>query len=200
MDWHVIVQSVIAMLVITSPPDPAKILLFNSIIEEQVLNRTKSALKVAVIVFCILGGAALGGDQIAKWMGIDLNAFSVVGGIVVAGMGFEMLYGGGVSKTHTLHCSERPLSCRKSTSDLQYLLHGSARGCTLQVCPRLRVLRRSGFVMNVCYVMCTRVQGHGEHACCCGDALLMMCGNWKTCCWHRTSVTRCVTPKRVGGM
>jgi multiple antibiotic resistance protein len=99
LNWQVVVQSVIALLVITAPPDPAKVLLFNSIIEEQGLNRSRSAMKVAIIVFCILGGAAFGGDEIAKLLGIDLNAFSVVGGIVVAGMGFEMLYGGSVSKT-----------------------------------------------------------------------------------------------------
>lgn len=99
IDWQIIIQSIVAMLVITAPPDPAKILLFNSIIEKQGLNRTAAALKVATIVFLILGGAALGGEELARLLGIDLNAFSVVGGIVVAGMGFEMLYGGGVSKT-----------------------------------------------------------------------------------------------------
>ncbi len=99
MDWQFLTQSIIAMLVITAPPDPAKILLFNSIVEESGASRTASALKVAVIVFCILAGAALGGAELAKLMGIDLNAFSVVGGIVVAGMGFEMLYGGQTSKT-----------------------------------------------------------------------------------------------------
>ena len=99
MDIFALVQAVIALLVITAPPDPAKILLFNKMIEEANLPRSKSAIKVALIVAAILGGAALGGAQIAKLMGIDLNAFSVVGGIVVAGMGFEMLYGGAVSKT-----------------------------------------------------------------------------------------------------
>ena len=55
-------------------------------------------MRVASIVGLVLGGAALGGAQIAGLLGIDLNAFGVVGGVVVAGMGFEMLYGGEPSK------------------------------------------------------------------------------------------------------
>ena len=99
VDIQFIVQSIIAMLVITAPPDPAKILLFNSIIDRSGSSRVSAASRVSLIVLGILGGAALGGAQLAKLMGIDLNAFSVVGGIVVAGMGFEMLYGGAPSKT-----------------------------------------------------------------------------------------------------
>ncbi len=98
MDFNFIIQSVVALLVITAPPDPAKILLFNSIVAGAGLNRTQAALKVALLVALVLGIAALGGAHVATWLGIDLNAFSVVGGIVVAGMGLEMLYGGKVSK------------------------------------------------------------------------------------------------------
>ena len=108
MNLESIVQAVIAMLVITSPPDPAKVLLFNSILDDGNQNRMSAALKVAVIVFCILAGAALGGGQLAQLLGIDLNAFSVIGGIVVAGMGFEMLYGGKPSKTQGKNPVDNP--------------------------------------------------------------------------------------------
>ena len=98
MDLNVLAQAVIALLVITAPPDPAKLIIFNAVISRTGRSRTSAALQVAMVVMCTLGGAALAGAQVAELMGIDLNAFSVVGGVVVAGMGFEMLYGGMVSK------------------------------------------------------------------------------------------------------
>jgi multiple antibiotic resistance protein len=57
-----------------------------------------AALQVSVTVLFVLGVGAVAGAEIAELMGINLDAFSVVGGIVVAGMGFEMLYGGAPSK------------------------------------------------------------------------------------------------------
>ena len=98
MDLNFLAQAVIGLLVITAPPDPAKLIFFNSIIARKGTPRAAAALQVALVVLLVLGGAALGGAEVAELLGIDLNAFSVVGGIVVAGMGFEMLYGGGPSK------------------------------------------------------------------------------------------------------
>ncbi len=98
MDLDFYLQAIIALVVITAPPDPAKLIFFNSIISKTGKSRAAAALQVAFVVFLVLGGAAVGGEQVANLMGIDLNAFSVVGGIVVAGMGFEMLYGGATSK------------------------------------------------------------------------------------------------------
>ncbi len=98
MDWQDLVQAAVAMIVITSPPDPAKILLFNTTIEQQDRPRTQSALFVATVVFGILIGAALIGRPVLSLLGINLDAFQVVGGAVIAGMGFEMLYGGAPSR------------------------------------------------------------------------------------------------------
>jgi multiple antibiotic resistance protein len=98
VDWNFLAQSIIAMLVITAPPDPVKLLFFNSIIARKGTPRTAAALQVAITVLIVLGVGALAGAQIAQLLGINLDAFSVVGGIVVAGMGFEMLYGGAASK------------------------------------------------------------------------------------------------------
>ena len=117
MEIQSMIQAVIAMLVITAPPDPAKLLLFNSLVAENESSRVGSATKVALTVMLILGGASLGGAQIAKWMGIDLNAFSVVGGIVVAGMGFEMLYGGSISRTQGR--DQRGSSSTEESSDAE---------------------------------------------------------------------------------
>ena len=36
LDLNFLIQSIIAMVLITAPPDPAKILLFNTTIEQQV--------------------------------------------------------------------------------------------------------------------------------------------------------------------
>ncbi len=99
MDWYVLAQSIIGLLVITAPPDPVKLVFFNSVVAEKGLSRSTAAFRVAAVVFVVLGVSAVAGKQIFQLIGIDLNAFSVVGGIIVAGMGFEMLHGGTQSKT-----------------------------------------------------------------------------------------------------
>ncbi len=93
------VQATIAILVIVNPIDPVKVVIFNDVIARQGLDRSKAALKVALIVFGILGVMALVGRELLDLLGINLGAFGVVGGIVVALMGFEMLYGGVSSRT-----------------------------------------------------------------------------------------------------
>ena len=54
---------------------------------------------MAFVTFCILGVVALIGRELLQLVGINLGAFGVVGGLVVALMGFEMLYGGTSSRT-----------------------------------------------------------------------------------------------------
>ena len=98
MDLSFLAQVIIGMLVITAPPDPIKVLIFNATIERDQMSRTAAAIQVAVMVFVILGGAALVGARVLGLLGIELDAFSVVGGVVVALIGFEMLYGGLPSK------------------------------------------------------------------------------------------------------
>jgi len=98
MDLNFLIQAVIAMVLITAPPDPAKILLFNTTIEQQGKARTASALLVAGVVLGILVGAALVGGPLLNLLGINLNAFSFVGGLIIFAMGIEMLYGGAPSR------------------------------------------------------------------------------------------------------
>lgn len=95
---EMIAQAIIAMLLITAPPDPVKLLFFNSTIARTGAKRTAAALQVAIIVLVILGISALAGRELLQLLGIDLNVFGAVGGLVVALMGFEMLYGGEASR------------------------------------------------------------------------------------------------------
>ena len=87
VDLNFYLQAVIAMLLITFPPDPAKILLFNTVIEKQGKARTASALLVAGVVLVILVGATFFGRTLLDLMGINLDAFSAVGGLIIFGMG-----------------------------------------------------------------------------------------------------------------
>ena len=98
IDVEFLVKSIISMLVITFPMDPIKILFFNHATADPPRNRTRSAARVALYVALILGGTVLVGRQVLDLLGVDLNAFSVVGGLIISLMGFEMLYGGGTSK------------------------------------------------------------------------------------------------------
>lgn len=51
------------------------------------------------MVFGILAVSALIGRELLQLLGINLGAFGFVGGLIVAGMGMEMLYGGQSSRT-----------------------------------------------------------------------------------------------------
>ncbi len=96
---EIAVQATIGIFMIVNPIDPVKIVIFNDVVARDGLNRGKAALKIAVIVFGILGVMAFAGRELLQLFGINLGAFGVVGGIVVALMGFEMLYGGQSSRT-----------------------------------------------------------------------------------------------------
>ncbi len=92
--WEQYVQAIIALFVIATPPDPVKILIFNDTVKRQKLNRVGAALKLALLFLGIMGVVALVGRELLDLFGINLHAFSAVGGLVLAAMGFEMLYGG----------------------------------------------------------------------------------------------------------
>ncbi len=97
---EIFVQAIIAIYMISNPIDPVKILVFNRVVARDHRNRTRAAMTVALLMFAILGVAALAGRELLQLMGIDLGAFSVVGGVLVAGMGFEMLYGGASTRAN----------------------------------------------------------------------------------------------------
>ena len=91
-------QAIVSLLVITSPFDPIKIIFFENYIKVSDENRFVAATKVTAYCAILLVGAALIGKPLMQLMGINLDAFRVVGGAVIALMGFEMLYGGGASR------------------------------------------------------------------------------------------------------
>ncbi|MEQ6899672.1 MarC family protein [Nocardioides sp. YIM 152588] len=95
---EIAIQATIAVFMIVNPIDPVKIVIFNDVTSRRGLDRRAAALKIAVIVFAVLGTMALVGRELLQLFGIDLGAFGVVGGLVVALMGFEMLYGGASSR------------------------------------------------------------------------------------------------------
>jgi multiple antibiotic resistance protein len=98
IDANFYLQATVAMIMITWVPDPVKVLVFNSVIDSSGTKRVAGAIRVATTVAIILAISVVLGKQLLGAMGINLNAFGIVGGIVVAGMGFEMLYKGGPSK------------------------------------------------------------------------------------------------------
>lgn len=96
--WEQWLQGIVAIFIIVTPPDPVKVLLFNDLVDRAGQNRQTAALRVSFYVLVILGVTAVIGRQLLEVLGIDLNAFRVVGGLIITTMGFEMLYGGAPSR------------------------------------------------------------------------------------------------------
>jgi len=69
--------------------------------DRSTLERRGDAMKVALAVVIILGGAALIGTQLLHLFGVSLDAFMVAGGGVLAWMGYSMLNGHGSSPSPT---------------------------------------------------------------------------------------------------
>lgn len=93
MDLAYLGQSLIAILIIT---DPISRGLYFRILtaDESPTVRARHATKVTIAVAVILFGSAAVGRELLDLVGINLGAFSFAGGLIVAGMGFEMLAGG----------------------------------------------------------------------------------------------------------
>ena len=106
-DADLVIRSVISMLVITMPFDPVKVLVFNAAIADPPRGRAASAIRVALYIGVILAGSALFGRPLLDILGVNLDAFAIVGGLVIALMGFEMLYGGGTSKAQGENVRQR---------------------------------------------------------------------------------------------
>ena len=90
------VQAIVSVLVITDPITRG--IFFKSLTEHEPERRREYIRKVTITVAVVLGVAALAGREILDAIGINLGAFGIAGGIIVALMGFEMLFGGEPSR------------------------------------------------------------------------------------------------------
>ena len=89
-------QAIISVLVITDPLTRG--IFFKSLTEHEPERRREYIRKITITVAVVLGVAAVAGREILDLIGINLGAFGIAGGIVVALMGFEMLFGGEPSR------------------------------------------------------------------------------------------------------
>ena len=98
MSWDVYIQAIIAVFIIT---DPLGRPVFFAMLTKEMSReeRRKAALKVVSSVAVILFGAALIGKPFLDAIGIHLGAFGLVGGLIVATMGLEMMAMGEPSRT-----------------------------------------------------------------------------------------------------
>jgi multiple antibiotic resistance protein len=90
------VQAIISVLVITDPITRG--IFFKSLTEAEPERRRAYIRTITITVGIVLGIAALAGREILDLIGINLGAFGIAGGLVVALMGFEMLFGGEPSR------------------------------------------------------------------------------------------------------
>ena len=97
LDWTLVVQATVSVWVLVGPLSRG--VFFRMLTEgRSAEERRKGALIVLVTVSAILYTSAIVGRELLELLGINLGAFGVVGGLVVALMGFEMLYGGQSSR------------------------------------------------------------------------------------------------------
>ena len=96
MDADFYAQAIISVLVITDPITRG--IFFKTLTEHEPQNRRKYVRTITITVAIVLGVAAVAGKELLDLIGIDLGAFGIAGGLVVALMGFEMLFGGEPSR------------------------------------------------------------------------------------------------------
>ena len=90
-------QAIISVLVITDPITRG--IFFKTLTEHEPERRRGYVRTITITVAIVLGISAVAGKELLDLIGIDLGAFGIAGGIVVALMGFEMLFGGEASRT-----------------------------------------------------------------------------------------------------
>jgi multiple antibiotic resistance protein len=95
-DAEFYVRAIISVLVITDPITRG--IFFKALTEHEPGRRGEYVRKITITVAITLGIAALAGRELLDLLGINLGAFGIAGGLVVALMGFEMLFGGEPSR------------------------------------------------------------------------------------------------------
>lgn len=95
-DLNFYLQAIVAVVVITDPVTRG--IFFRQLTASEPERRNEFVRKITIAVAVVLFGAALVGKELLDLMGIDLGAFGIAGGLIVALMGFEMLFGGEPSR------------------------------------------------------------------------------------------------------
>ena len=86
------VQAIVTVLAVINPVVCGS--LFLTLTEKSTpAQRQREAVKVAVSILVILTASALAGLKVLSVFGISLDVFRVVGGMIIAYMGFDMLRG-----------------------------------------------------------------------------------------------------------
>lgn len=90
---HQVVQAIVTVLAVVNPVVCGAIFLtLTSKLETR--QKWQAAVKVALSILVILVASSLIGLKVLSIFGISLDAFRIVGGIIIAYMGFDMLSGG----------------------------------------------------------------------------------------------------------
>lgn len=95
-DLKYYVQAIITVVLLTDPL--VRPMLFKSMTAHEPEKRRGYVRTIVIVVGVTLGVSALAGRELLELIGINLHAFSVTGGLVLALMGFEMLLGGEPSR------------------------------------------------------------------------------------------------------
>ena len=91
-DLHQILQAIVTILAVINPVVCGS--LFLTLTPTLTApQRRREAAKVAVNILVVLTGSALVGLKVLSIFGISLDVFKVVGGMIIAYMGFDMLRG-----------------------------------------------------------------------------------------------------------
>lgn len=95
-DLEYYVKSTITLVLLTDPL--IRPMLFNSMTAHEPEHRRAYVRTITLVVGVTLGLSALAGRELLDLLGINLHAFGITGGLVLAMMGFEMLLGGEPSR------------------------------------------------------------------------------------------------------
>ncbi|MDG2031571.1 MAG: MarC family NAAT transporter [Phycisphaerales bacterium] len=88
--WHFFLSIFIALIVIIDPPGVVGI--FLGITEGDTLKQQRQqAMKAGIFTFLILMVFFFGGSYILDFFGISLSAIRIGGGLIIAGIGFQMM-------------------------------------------------------------------------------------------------------------
>ncbi|MFF0065952.1 MarC family protein [Streptomyces sp. NPDC005279] len=90
------VQATISMILLVDPF--MRGIFFRMLTENEPERRREYVGRIMLTIAVTLGGAALVGKELLDLVGINMGAFGFAGGLVLALMGFEMLFGGEPSR------------------------------------------------------------------------------------------------------